>query len=526
MSKNKRVIVIGLDGATWDLIKPWADEGELPTFKKLMEDGVWGYLESTIPPITGPAWVSFSTGKNPGKHGIFDFVYFENGRLKLHTSEDIKCKTIYEILSKKGLRSVIIGLPLSFPPPEGFNGIMVSDFLYPHKEIFPSNKLEYIKDYKVVPDLSKRGVKLIEDMVETAKKQIQAAKKMLIDEKWDFYFYLYPLTDSISHHFWKELKGNTKIGQTARKIFQIADEFLSWLLDQIDENTILILMSDHGFGDYSYKINLNIIFKKYGFLKTKIVENPSEIDETLGEHVMNNLLHKKVRILSIPKVLFKLATLPLIKPIAKAIFGFIFRQNRVQINPEKIDFNNSIAFIPTSESLGIYVRDENSRKKQEITNKIMSILNELEFNKQKVFKKILRKNEVYSGPFVESAPEILLIPNGFFVSPALRGNIFEKFEPCSFHDIYGIFLVYGPGIKKGYKIENAKIYDIAPTILHILGLPIPNDMDGRVLMEIFEPNSELAKRQPVHVDPSYYDKKSEEDRLKLKIKELKFKRKI
>jgi len=94
------------------------------------------------------------------------------------------------------------------------------------------------------------------------------------------------------------------------------------------------------------------------------------------------------------------------------------------------------------------------------------------------------------------------------------------------HRLNGIFLAYGPGIKKGYKIEGAKIYDIAPTILHIFDLPIPNDMDGRVLMEIFEPDSEFAKRKPVYVDPRYYEKEQEDEKLKKAIKNLKIRGKI
>ncbi|WP_193383885.1 hypothetical protein [Pyrococcus yayanosii] len=106
----------------------------------------------------------------------------------------------------------------------------------------------------------------------------------------------------------------------------------------------------------------------------------------------------------------------------------------------------------------------------------------------------------------------------------MKKNPFRRGTPA--HRLNGIFLAYGPGIKKGYKIENAKIYDIAPTILHIFGLPIPNDMDGRVLMEIFEEDSEFAKRKPKYVDPSYYEKKQEDEKLKKAIKNLKLKGKL
>ena len=528
MTEHTKVVVIGLDGATWDLIKPWADKGEIPTFKKLMDNGVWGDLESTIPPVTGPAWVSFSTGKNPGKHGIFDFVYLENNRLKLHTSRDVKSKTFYEILSMEGLRNIIISLPLSFPPKSKFNGIMVSDFLYPKKEIYPLSKKGYIENYKVIPDLSKKGYRLLSDIIDTIKKRIQLAKNLFSKEKWDFYFLCVGETDSILHHFWKDITHNTKIGQSAKKVFYIADEFLDWLLDQMDEKTILFIMSDHGFTSYPHTVNLNKILLDKELLKTKIKEK--KIDETLGRHIMEAFGGGgKKKEISLPEPFFKVVSHPVMKPLSKRIFKWIFKDR--EINYVKgVDFEASKAFVPTSESMSIYINrkiDENEREC--IVENIIKILNDLKYNGQKVFKYVLRKNEVYSGPFVKLAPDILLIPNGFYITSGFSDKVFDNFKMGAFHDQKGIFLAYGKGIKKGQRID-PKIYDIAPTILHIFGLPIPNDMNGRVLMEIFEEDSEFAGRKPKYVDPSYYEKGQEDEKikkaLKKAIKNLKLKGKI
>lgn len=154
-----RVIIIGLDGATWDLLKPWADNDFLPSIKEVVENGVWGNLISTIPFITAPAWTSFSTGTNPGKHGIFDFVSIRNGNLNIHSSNDIKCTPFYEILSNNLIKSIIIGLPLSYPPPNTFQGIMISDFLYPKKSIFPPNKAKYLENYDTISNIFQKKIK-------------------------------------------------------------------------------------------------------------------------------------------------------------------------------------------------------------------------------------------------------------------------------------------------------------------------------------------------------------------------------
>jgi len=510
-----KIVVIGLDGATWDLIKPWAEKGELPTFKKLLEKGTWGYLESTIPPVTGPAWTSFSTGKNPGKHGIFDFVYLKDGRLKLHTSKDIKTTPFYELLSKAGKKSVIISLPLSFPPSHNFRGVMVSDFLYHNIDIYPLTKRKYLTNYRVIYDVSKKGHGLLLDIIDTAEKRIQLAKELFLKEKWDFYYLWFGETDSISHTFWKHIKRDDTIGKTAKRVFQIADEFLSWLLNRLDKDTILFLVSDHGFGDYPYTVYLNRLLETNGYLHFAIKKVGT--DERIS-------VHTESKYFKVPKIIFKLATHPLILPISRGLHKLLFKGKQLEFI-KYVNFQNSKAFLPTVESMGIYINLVDPAEKEKIKNELIEILNNLEHNGIKVFKRIMKKSEVYWGDFVDDAPDILFLTNGFLANPAYSDKIFERFQAGSYHELFGIFLAYGSEIKKGQRVD-AKIYDIAPTILHIFGLPIPNDMDGRVLIEIFEDSSEFAKRKPRYVDPNYYETKGEDEKLKKAIKNLELKGKI
>ena len=507
-----KVIVVGLDGATWDLLKPWAAEGELPTVKRLMTNGVWGTLESTIPPATGPAWTSFSTGKNPGKHGVFDFVKIENNSLRLCQSKDVRSETIHEILSRNKLRSIVIGLPLSFPPSSDFSGVMVSDFLYPRKEIAPKSKTAYIENYRVFPNILLTGEDLVKAMIETAKSQVEAAKELFVKETWDLYFFYFHGTDGIAHYFWKDIRDNTTTGQKAKTIFHIADEFLHWILDEMDAEATLFLVSDHGFADCPFKINLNNIFMEKGLIKTRI-KDTSE-DATLPKHLVKRFGRPGI---ALRKSLGRIATHPRIEPISKRILEAVFRVPKVKPNVG-IDFDSSKVFVATSESMSVYVREMEGEKRAGIVEEIVETLRELEYRGQRVFKEVLPKDGVYSGPFTESSPDILLVPNGFYISSVLGNDVYGEFDKGAWHDLRGIFLAYGSNIKtSSQELTKLKIYDIAPTILHVFGLPIPKDMDGQVLREIFDEKSDLAKRETVYQEA---EAKDEKQRIKEKIERL------
>lgn len=519
-----KVIVIGLDGATWDLLKPWADNGELPAIKKLMDNGVWGELESTIPPVTGPAWTSFSTGKNPGKHGIFDFVKLENNSLKLHQSRDIRSETIYDILSENNLKSIVIGLPLSFPPKDGFNGVMISDFLCAGKEIMPKSKAEYIEDYRVFPNIALRGDDLLEDMIAVASGQVNVAKQLFVGENWDFYFFYFFATDGVAHHFWKDIKENTIIGQKAKKVFHIADQFIGWVLNSMDSETILFLMSDHGFADYPFKINLNNLLAQKGLLRTKITDVSG--DRIFEKHLVREFVRRESRIEARPKLRNKLAIYSSIKLLYKKIYASIIKEttiNNAKFNTE-IDFETSKCFVTSSQGQSIIINATDLAEYEQILNEIIQALRELKYDGHRVFKEVIARKGVYSGPSAESAPDILLIPNGFQISSDLGGKIFEEFDKGGWHDLRGIFLAFGPNIRtSSEKLTGLKIYDIAPTILHIFGLSIPRDIDGRVLKESMAEGNELFEREVMYRESGAL---AEKKYLQQKVKELRNQHKI
>ena len=125
MNSGAKVVVIGLDGATWSLLGPWTAGGQLPALQGLMQTGIYADLLSTLPYYTLPAWTTMTTGVNPGKHGIFDTFINERDGRRLVSSKDRKAKTLFQILSENGKTSVSVNIPGTFPP-DKINGAAVS----------------------------------------------------------------------------------------------------------------------------------------------------------------------------------------------------------------------------------------------------------------------------------------------------------------------------------------------------------------------------------------------------------------
>jgi len=527
----KKVLIIGLDGATWDLIKPWAEEGELPTFKKLMGNGTWGTLESTIPPWTIPAWESMSTGKNPQKLGFATFMAKDGYKFIPHVFKHKRQKMIWDFLSGGGYKVVIANLPNVYST-QKINGCMVSGWLCIDKSslAYPSNLIDELNEYCDGYELDIFDVNFEEGRITDGpkdneylkrcegllKKHFLAFNYLLQKCRWDFGFIVFVTPDRVQHKYW-----NDKI---LLEHYKKIDAKLKELLDAIDEEAIVFLVSDHGFGPVKYTLNINKILIKEDYLKLKGNK----------KRAMFNLLAliKKIGLLPIAKVFINLLPVNIAKRLKEKASSIGFEEMNV-------DWDNTKAFaygvfgdiylnVKGRAPNGIVEPSRYDKIREEIVKKIKNI----EYKGKKLNIQIFKKEEVYPNAALDDdLPDLVILPTDEGVQ-AINPNIgngriiTESKNIHGNHMLYGIFLAYGPSIKKGCKIENAKIYDITPTILHIFGLPIPKDMDGRVLMEIFEPDSEPAKRQPVYVDPSYYDKKTEEEKLKTKIRDLKLKGKI
>ncbi|WXG40376.1 MAG: alkaline phosphatase family protein [Candidatus Freyarchaeum deiterrae] len=527
-----KVLVIGLDGATWNILLPLVEQGKLPTLGKLMEKGVWGNLQSTYPSSTAPAWKSYSTGKNPGKLGLYSWCEFnaKNLELRVMYSDPFQSKEIWDYLGEQGLTSGVINLPLSCPP-RRIKGFIVSgfpmsdsaDYTFP-KDLKKTLVEKY--DYKINPSeytldpkrQLPRKNKLISEIEELIKNEFEATKYLIQNYSPDFTHTTLFYTDAIQHFFWKEMEDrDERFGGVIEKIWKIIDAEIGKLLNQLGKDTNILVMSDHGFTGLKATFSLNRWLLEKGYL------NLSTLNILLTSlRLYNKKTSQVIRKLGFDKIVERL--------IPKSTL--IELQQR--LNPSEIPSPRLIiqADWSTTKAInvgdcGVFLNPNHDRNDYETLR--TQLITEMKRIKnpqtgENLLTDVKRKEEIYHGEYLELAPDLVVIPNeGYRIYDSiLRNNWdYENEVWSAFHKLQGVFIAYGPDIRKGNKIENAKIYDLAPTVLHMFQVPIPRDMDGRVLAEIFRENSELAKKETV-----YRDVDTEKVLIKKKIEKLKETKKI
>ncbi len=523
MTNTYKVILIGLDGATWDIVEKGIKTNKLTTFRVLIEEGVWGKLKSTIPPVSPSAWTSIFTGVNPGKHGIFGFVKEDKTShfLVPISSKDRKCEPIWKILSENGKRVIAMNIPFSYPP-DKVNGIMSSglgtpsvnsDFTYPPS--FKDRILRKFPDFDVDFDeelLADKPDKLINKIKKVTKAEIELSKYLLENEDWDLFIFVFRALDVIQHFFWNKL-------EIILEFYQMFDNLLGYIIKTIinkNENIILFVCSDHGFNNLHTLVYLNNWLESLGLFtykkNSKGIRNKVIKAEKIQKILLKLGFKRFTRILKRNKILRFL-----LKIVPSESIGYIYR----------IDWSKTKAYFSEA-TYGIHINTSNKKEYAYIREYIIREAHKLvdPLTNEMVFKRIYKKEDLYRGPCAKDSPDIVLLKKeGYrFVGGYNEdGNIFVRSlrETGDHNEENGILIVYGNGIKRGYIIEEANVYDILPTVLHILQLPIPAYVDGKVLKDIFKEDSSLVK-EPVYC--SIND--DEKERIRRRIKELKIHHKI
>jgi predicted AlkP superfamily phosphohydrolase/phosphomutase len=512
---KSKLMIIGLDGATFNVLMPWIKQNKLPTIAKIMQEGTISDLESTIPPITPVAWKSFMTGKNPGSHGTYDFYSIKPGTYERGLAMKFKrrSRTLWNVLSNNGKKCCIFNVPHTYPP-EKVNGCLVSGFLSPGLESeftypreFKNKLLKEIPEYRMherVPysetDIGRE--RFLKEVFDITDVHARAAKFIMNEFNWDFFMMYFKQTDSIAHFFWKYMdkthplydeSAHGKYGTKILELYQKIDEIILSILKNLDDNTNIILMSDHGFGPHYGNFYINNWLLKNGYLRIKSSINsylksmmasigftPESLVKTLSNIGINVSKYKFDRKISFEKK----------SKLLKKLF----------LSLNDIDWNNSTAF-----SMGyygpIYINLKNKFPKgnvskgaeydkirKEIKNKLLNVKQSRE--SKNIVDNVWFKEELYDGEYLDEAPDIVLSINNFsYASSALfefgSNRMFSRpITPKSGdHSLYGILMMRGPNIKENHRLRNAKIIDLFPTILHLLDCKLPNDVDGRVLFD-------------------------------------------
>jgi predicted AlkP superfamily phosphohydrolase/phosphomutase len=509
---RRKLLVIGLDGASWKELNLLIEKGHLPSLKNLLNKGSHAVLLSTTPPVTGPAWSSFATGKNPGKHGVFGFVLPKGslGNLKPVTSSDIEGGTFYEILEDKGKKCILINMPVTYPP--RIKGTVITSLLTMGDDfVFPEillKKIPEFNNYRIVPNtslLEKGRIKeYIHDIRVLEKSRFKCAQK-LFQKDWDFFFVLISGTDWINHILYDQLiefKENDEIRETVA-FYEDIDGYVKWFLDNSPSKTNILVISDHGFRTCSRTFFVNEWLRRKGYLNVAFKPTKRIHPHKFSRH-MEQTRKRPMMLSPLLRFLFLMTKLISLNPIYM-IYSRI-RQHlpftpSLQITP---DFDETTAYCVSSESRAIYLNVQDRFKGGKIRDSEVyetiwqRIINELKQIKSSkglpFFEDVLRKEDVFRGPLLKNAPEIIMVPRHCMLASHFAPIISSENHPLNDHDPKGIFIAHGPNIKENTRLKCLSITDIAPTILHMFHVPIPVEMDGRVVVEMFKENRKLARK--------------------------------
>jgi len=482
--KKRKLVLLGLDGADWKILNPLIGEGCLPNFKRVMENGSYARLSSTIPPLTPPAWTSIFTGVNPGKHGIFDFFYIVKGEKKFTTALDVNAPYVWEFMGKEKI--IAFNMPFCYPPPKSENIIMISGFgtpsplsSYTYPKEVKREILKKIPDYEVSLKIQREP--LDEDTLlnkknfsEFVKKNLRCKKEtavyLLENKEWDAAFIVFSATDWIQHFFMHEFfEAERKCSTDIAAVYKSIDEFLGYL---IEKKYNILLVSDHGFSEVKKKCYVNTYLKQKGLLKIRKLPLTKNVLRRIGiskEFFMHTWPFSYIAGMMMGSGIARIGGrfLPTEKP-----------------KTEDIDCEESIAFLASSNGAVEIKSDEHAEYVKRV------LLDCKDADEKAVFRDVSHRNEIYKGKFLDKSPGIIVMPRADIVlKETITDKIFEEIDvktgKTGSHDYYGIFASYGPDIEKKGELPDLPVVDIAPTILSYFGYSTPESIDGKKI-ELFE----------------------------------------
>jgi predicted AlkP superfamily phosphohydrolase/phosphomutase len=488
-----KVFVLGLDGATFDLLNPLMDEDVIPNIKSICSNWASGPLRTIFPPVTGPAWLALATGLNPGKTGIFDYINRKSPdsfEMAPVSSAYYRNRAIWDILGKQGYKVGIFNYPTLSPAPK-VNGFAVSGVGAYNKErlCFPEDLETELNDiidnYELKLNLKagkyKRNIHLFfDDLNRVISKQVTALRYLVKEKEWDFFFAVFHFTDWMQHILWKYIDDThplydpvisrsvkNKFKDTWKKIDEIIGELFNLFPD-----TAFMFVSDHGFGPLDSAFYPNAWLEKRGWLKKKnlgwrgfLAEKVKPLSADIDNKYFNAMLH-----LVKSRVLKKQGTMDL------------------------IDLDNSLAFSPEHAGMyGCISLTPKGRKTFGFKDQLIQELDQMSENIDGIKQvEMFLPEKIYSGPYVNLAPDILFVINGYRSSVEIDITK-EPFSNSPSIDLRtgshrsdGVFMAKGD-IFRNIRLQNVSVLDIAPTILALYDVEIPSQIDGRVITESISP---------------------------------------
>jgi predicted AlkP superfamily phosphohydrolase/phosphomutase len=513
MAQKPRAFVIGIDGGSPQLIDAWAAEGKLPAFARLMREGVFGPLESVPNMRSAAAWTSFMTGRNPGRHGIYEFYEYtpDLQKVRFLKGGDRDGATLWGLLSAAGRKVGVINVPMTYPA-ERVNGFLIAGLDAPGRKsrgfAHPPELLaaleERFGEYILEPGLTGHIVagntdRAVEALWEELDQKAKISNHLAAEKEWDLFVTVFRSLDAVQHCFWKHMdpehpfhdpEDAKRYGSVILQAYQRVDRYLGELLDQLDEDTSLFVISDHGFGaKHLATTQLNRWLEAEGFLTYRRQGLLAALLAAVYGAVVGRTFRRT-------------------KERLARFLPFLRNMVQYQLCFSRIDWKRTVAYSDTlyptiwinrkpEGPLGGNASEERSREVIEKRRGRLADCRDAVTGDPVVWK-VFEKSEIYHEAHADKAPDLLIRwredlrihglagvkEDGSGESTRVPGENPQVISGD--HRVHGILFARGPSIRRGARVEEANLVDIAPSVLHAMREPVPRDMDGRVLREIFE----------------------------------------
>lgn len=470
-----RVLIIGWDGADWDVLDPMLERGEMPNLANLIASGTRGVLQSTVPINSWAAWSTFLTGVHPGRHGVFDFVQRDVARPGDRvpvSSSSIKAPTFLELLSRAGHEVRAANIPVTFPPIP-VRGRMIAgvaippgaDFIYPKAwaaELsrlapFPTNGMEWTRFRQDPRELVDEAARIVA--------QRSDSFEALLDGDWSAAVCVFVAPDRLQHPLGAYLLPShpkhvglheTELAEALRGVFRLLDRQLGRLGQVAGPDATVILLSDHGFRPIDRAANLDRILASLG------LSAPTRTGQIARALRRTDSLRRLVK-----------------TRIGRAIRGGVPR-------PGAFDWSHTLVYQSGSagqlsinlkgrEAYGVVDPGDYERVRMDAREALLAF-RDPETGDRPVGE-VLFAREIYHGQQADRAPDLIVLPTDLWTF-AHTGALTGSTEwPSGAHRRAGIIAASGPGIASG-SLPERDIADLAPTILALLGVSY-DSFDGR-----------------------------------------------
>ena len=511
MTLNRKAVIIGLDGATWTLLRPWIDQGHLPNLGRLVHEGAWGPLTTTIPPVSASAWVSFATGCTPGKHGAFDFVFPQPGGYDIGVI-NVKVRGVppfWKIVEEAGGQVGLISVPITYPP-QPINGFTICGFLVPNEQstyTYPPELKEELKHngqrwplHEFEGNRSRHPGRFLQDMLDFDVTRTDTIVWMMQHKPWDLLACVLKTPDTVHHEVWHiidpahpryDAELNRQFGPAVLDYFKQIDACVGRIIAAAPPDAFIAILSDHGGGPFHKFFHVNNWLAQQGLLKFK------RTPLSLFKHTLFRLGFTPITSLKIVNFL----RLGRVRRRVKRGRGRGVLK-RLFLSFGDVDWSRTKAFaVGNFGQIYLNVKGQRAQGTVEpgaeyeaVREQIIQLALALRDPEggDHVIAQVYKKEELYHGERVVNAPDLILHTDrskyvSFGHADFGSNKILEpSIGQTGHHTMDGIVVLHGPSVKAGEAIRG-DIIDIAPTILYALGLPVPAVIDGQVLQAAFAP---------------------------------------